>query len=168
MITMKHKLAYIEAKALLNLMTRSHFIEILMLLTIYVFDLGVRLIDFSVTVESVTLRFYCTCELKTLFMFCLWINLWSLNKLTAKFCIQLYSIQLTTFKTYLLPLPPVLGATPLHQLVCCFPSSVSFTTLSEATSHSSDVSRARRDLSYSLLQLNLSSLSITKFNSYTS
>ena len=36
MITMKHKLAYIEAKALrteLNLMTRSHFIEIFILLT---------------------------------------------------------------------------------------------------------------------------------------
>ena len=35
-------------------MTRSHFIEILMILTKYVFDLGVRLTDFSVT-----LRFYC-------------------------------------------------------------------------------------------------------------
>ena len=43
----------------LNLMTRSHFIEILMILTKYVFDLGVRLTEFSVTVESVTLRFYC-------------------------------------------------------------------------------------------------------------
>ena len=41
-------------------MTRSHFIEILMILTKYVFDLGVRLIEFSVTVESVTLRFYCS------------------------------------------------------------------------------------------------------------
>ena len=41
-------------------MTRSHFIEILMILTKYVFDLGVRLTEFSVTVESVTLRFYCT------------------------------------------------------------------------------------------------------------
>ena len=40
-------------------MTRSHFIEILMILTKYVFDLGVRLTEFSVTVESVTLRFYC-------------------------------------------------------------------------------------------------------------
>ena len=63
MITMKHKLAYIEAKALvteLNLMTRSHFIEILMILTKYVFDYGVRLTEFSVTVESVTLRFYCS------------------------------------------------------------------------------------------------------------
>ena len=64
MIAMKHKLAYIEAKALcvteLNLMTRSHFIEILMILTKYVFDLGVRLTEFSITVESVTLRFYCT------------------------------------------------------------------------------------------------------------
>ena len=40
-------------------MTRSHFIEILMILTIYVFDLGVWLTEFSVTVESVTLRFYC-------------------------------------------------------------------------------------------------------------
>ena len=55
MITMKHKLAYFEAKAL-----RSHFIEILMILTKCVFDLGVRLTEFSVTVESITLRFYCT------------------------------------------------------------------------------------------------------------
>ena len=39
-------------------MTRSHFIEILMILTKYVFDLSVRLTEFSVTVESVTLRFY--------------------------------------------------------------------------------------------------------------
>ena len=45
-------------------MTRSHFIEILMILTKYVFDLGVRLTEFSVTVESVTLRFYCTVELR--------------------------------------------------------------------------------------------------------
>ena len=42
----------------LNLMTRSHFIEILMILTKYLFDLGVRLTEFSVTVESVTLWFY--------------------------------------------------------------------------------------------------------------
>ena len=58
---MKHKLAYIEVKYLgteLNLMTRSHFIDILMILTKYVFDLGVWLTEFSVTVESVTLRFY--------------------------------------------------------------------------------------------------------------
>ena len=41
-------------------MTHSHFIEILLILTTYVFDLGVRLTEFSVTVESVTLRFYCT------------------------------------------------------------------------------------------------------------
>ena len=40
-------------------MTRSHFIKILMILTKYVLDLGVRLTEFSVTVESVTLRFYC-------------------------------------------------------------------------------------------------------------
>ena len=63
---MKHKLTYIEAKELcvteLNLMTRSHFIEILMILTKYVFNLGVRLTEFSVTVESVTLRFYCTIQ----------------------------------------------------------------------------------------------------------
>ena len=43
-------------------MTHSHFIEILMILTTYVFDLGVRLTEFSVTVESVTLRFYCICK----------------------------------------------------------------------------------------------------------
>ena len=40
-------------------MTRSHFIEMLMILTKYVFYLGVRLTELSVTVESVTLRFYC-------------------------------------------------------------------------------------------------------------
>ena len=40
-------------------MTRSHFIEILMILTKYVFDLGVWLTEFPATVESVTLRFYC-------------------------------------------------------------------------------------------------------------
>ena len=40
-------------------MTRSHFIEILMILTKYVFDVSVRLTEYSVTVESVTLRFYC-------------------------------------------------------------------------------------------------------------
>ena len=47
MITMKHKLAYIPAKAL-----RSHFIEILMILTKYVFDVNVRLTEYYVTVES--------------------------------------------------------------------------------------------------------------------
>ena len=57
MITMKHKLAYIDAFTELNLMTRSHFIEILQVLTKYLFDLGVWLTEFSVTVESVTLRF---------------------------------------------------------------------------------------------------------------
>ena len=41
-------------------MTRSHFIEILTVLIKYLFDLGVRLTEFSVTVESVTLRFYCS------------------------------------------------------------------------------------------------------------
>ena len=62
MITMKHKLALLKLKLCvteLNLMTRSHFIEILMILTKYVFDLCVRLTEFSVTMESVTLRFYC-------------------------------------------------------------------------------------------------------------
>ena len=36
-----------------------------MILTKYLFDLGVRLTEFSVTVESVTLRFYCrtTCTI---------------------------------------------------------------------------------------------------------
>ena len=41
-------------------MTRSHFIEILTILTKYLFDLGVRLTEFSITVESETLRLYCT------------------------------------------------------------------------------------------------------------
>ena len=62
MITMKHKWLILKLKLCvteLNLMTHSHFIELLMILTKYVFDLGVRLTEFSVTVESVTLRFYC-------------------------------------------------------------------------------------------------------------
>ena len=41
-------------------MTRSHSIENLTILTKYLFNLGVRLTEFSVTVESVTLRFYCS------------------------------------------------------------------------------------------------------------
>ena len=45
-------------------MTRFHFIEILMILTKYLFDLGVQLTEFSVTVESITLRFYCMKNLK--------------------------------------------------------------------------------------------------------
>ena len=49
-------------------MTRSHFIEILMILTKYLFDLGVRLTEFSVTVESVTLRFYCTIPYQVLWL----------------------------------------------------------------------------------------------------
>ena len=45
MITMKHKFAYIELKFCvteLKLMTRSHFIEILMILTKSVFDISDR------------------------------------------------------------------------------------------------------------------------------
>ena len=56
---MEHKLAYIEAKACvteLKLMTRSHFIEILMILTKYVFNVSVRLTEYSVTAGSVTLE----------------------------------------------------------------------------------------------------------------
>ena len=41
-------------------MTRSHFIEILMILNKSVVDVGVRLTEYSVSAESVTLRFYCT------------------------------------------------------------------------------------------------------------
>ena len=41
-------------------MTRSHLIDILMILTKYVFDVIVQLTEYSITVESVTLRFYCT------------------------------------------------------------------------------------------------------------
>ena len=45
----------------LKLMTCSDFIEFLMIiLTKYVFNVNVRLTEYSVTVESVTLRFYCT------------------------------------------------------------------------------------------------------------
>ena len=43
----------------LKLMTHSHFIEILMILTKYSFDVSVWLTEYSVTVGSVTLRFYC-------------------------------------------------------------------------------------------------------------
>ena len=42
-------------------MTRSHFTEIFMILTNYVFDISVWLTEYSVTVGSVTLRFYCRC-----------------------------------------------------------------------------------------------------------
>ena len=62
MITMKHTWLILKLKLCvteLNLMTRSHFIEILTILTKYLFDLGVRLTEFFVTAESVTLRFYC-------------------------------------------------------------------------------------------------------------
>ena len=72
MITMKHKMAYIEAKALfteLKLKARSHFIEILMILTKYVFDVSVRFTEYSVTVESVTLRFYCICNIFSMGLF---------------------------------------------------------------------------------------------------
>ena len=46
-------------------MTRSHFIEVLMILTKYVFGVSVCLTEYSVTVgsvtlRSVTLRFCCT------------------------------------------------------------------------------------------------------------
>ena len=54
-LILKLKLCVTELK----LMTRSHFIDILMILTKYVFDVSVRLTEFSVAVGSVTLRFYC-------------------------------------------------------------------------------------------------------------
>ena len=63
MITMEHNWLILKLKLCiteLNLMTCSHFNEIFMILTKYVFDLGVRLTEFSVTVQSVTLRFYYT------------------------------------------------------------------------------------------------------------
>ena len=66
MITMKHNLAYVEAKALRYRAKLDdpfpfyrNFIEMFTVLTKYLFDLGVQLTEFSVTVESVTLRFYC-------------------------------------------------------------------------------------------------------------
>ena len=62
MITIEHTLAYTELKICvteLKLMTHFHFIEILMILTKYVFDVSVWLTEYSVTVGSVTLRFYC-------------------------------------------------------------------------------------------------------------
>ena len=76
---MEHKLAYIEAKTELIMMTRSHFIEILMILTEYVFNVSVWLTEYSVTVESVTvesvtLRFYCI--LSGFDYHNMWFNLW--------------------------------------------------------------------------------------------
>ena len=44
-------------------MTHSHFIEILVIFTNYIFDVSVWLTEYSVTVGSVTLRFYCTVNL---------------------------------------------------------------------------------------------------------
>ena len=44
----------------LNLMICSHFIEIWMILTQYVFDVSIWLTEYFVTVGSITLRFYCT------------------------------------------------------------------------------------------------------------
>ena len=49
-------------------MTRSHFIEILKVKTKYLFHLGVQLTEFSVTVESVTLRFYCSSSNRVLLL----------------------------------------------------------------------------------------------------
>ena len=59
-ITMEHNLAYTDCVTDLKLMTCSPFIEILMILTNYVFNVGVWLTEYSVTVGSITLRFYCT------------------------------------------------------------------------------------------------------------
>ena len=59
---MDHKLSYNTLNLCvteLKLTTSSHFIEILTILTKYVFDVSVRLTEFSVTVGSITLRFYC-------------------------------------------------------------------------------------------------------------
>ena len=55
-LILKLKLCVAELK----LMTCSHFIEILMILTKYVFDVSVWLTEYSITVGSVTLRFCCT------------------------------------------------------------------------------------------------------------
>ena len=67
MITMKRSISWLILKLKLcvtelNMMTRSHFIELLIILTNYVFDHGVRLTKFSVTMESITLSFYCTTD----------------------------------------------------------------------------------------------------------
>ena len=56
------------------MMTRSNFIEILMILTEYVFNVSVWLTEYSVTVESVTLRFYCI--LSGFDYHNMWFNLW--------------------------------------------------------------------------------------------
>ena len=59
---MEHTLAYTLKLCVteLKLMTRSHFIEIVMILTKYVFNVSVWLTEYSVTMESITLRFYYT------------------------------------------------------------------------------------------------------------
>ena len=57
-------------------MTRSYFIEILIILTKYVFDLGVRLTEFSVTVKSVTLRFYCNSPICTRGIVCVCVRVY--------------------------------------------------------------------------------------------
>ena len=58
---MEHKLAYTEAKALCcGAKIDDPLSQILMILTKYVFDVCVWLTEHSITVGSVTLRFYCT------------------------------------------------------------------------------------------------------------
>ena len=59
---MDHKLLILNQKLCvteLKLMTHSHFIEMLTILTKYAFDISVRLTEYSATAGSVTLRFYC-------------------------------------------------------------------------------------------------------------
>ena len=67
-----------------------------MILTKYVFDLGVRLTEFYVTVESVTLRFYCSCRVENILTLGKWLRLW--------FCFLLHSILFfisqTSYRTY--------------------------------------------------------------------
>ena len=59
-------------------MTHSHFIETLMILTKCVFDVSVRLTEYSVTVESVTLRFYC---INTK----IWLSIWRQYKVSVSY-----------------------------------------------------------------------------------
>ena len=58
---MEHKLKLQLCVTELKLMTRSHFIEMLMILTKYMLcKVRVWLTEYSVTVGYVTLRFYCS------------------------------------------------------------------------------------------------------------
>ena len=82
--------------------------------------------------------------------------------------LSLNAVSSTLLFVQLFPEPCLFTLYQAHfSLFSCFPSPVSLRCI-KRTSLCSAVSRARRALSCSLLRLNLSSLSITKFNSCVS